>query len=235
MNKSVTLIELLLAIILLSVVILGVSSIDIFSRNQVISSDRRARIQNQIYLVLEHINKKLTGYTSAADTNVGGAIGNEIPLELKDSVVDIADQIGNNEKSRLKVYIDANANGVKEEPINNPRKDQDHWIAYAFYDNAVADKKYQVQYCGLCFDKTCQTCKESWIPVSENITSFIPKKPVANDPRDNKPFLSDNYVEVEVTACFDPKKAKVSSDCGTLDNPNINMRTRIKLPGVSIQ
>lgn len=56
-NKSVSLLELLVAIVLLSVLVLGLTSIDFFSRNHVISSDMRSRLQNEIYLALEHINR----------------------------------------------------------------------------------------------------------------------------------------------------------------------------------
>lgn len=58
-NKSVSLLELLVAIVLLSVLVLGLTSIDFFSRNHVISSDRRSRLQNEIYLALEHVNRSV--------------------------------------------------------------------------------------------------------------------------------------------------------------------------------
>ena len=58
-NKSVSLLELLIAIVLLAVLALGLTSIDFFSRNHVISSDMRSRLQNEIYLALEHVSRSV--------------------------------------------------------------------------------------------------------------------------------------------------------------------------------
>ena len=56
-SKSVTLIELLISIAVVSIMILTFYSIDTFSRNQVINSDRRAKVQNELGYVLEHMSK----------------------------------------------------------------------------------------------------------------------------------------------------------------------------------
>lgn len=67
LKRSITLIELLIAITLLSLIVLGFSSIDLFSRNQVLTADRRAQVQNEVAYVLEHMTKELNN-----------AIGNSI-------------------------------------------------------------------------------------------------------------------------------------------------------------
>lgn len=58
--KAITLIELIVSIILLGMVVIGFFSIDLFSRQQLISTDRNARLQNEAVYVLSHINKQLT-------------------------------------------------------------------------------------------------------------------------------------------------------------------------------
>lgn len=58
-KKALTLIELLIAISLLSVIVLGFSSIDSFARYQVMSSDRRAKLQNELSFALEHMSKNI--------------------------------------------------------------------------------------------------------------------------------------------------------------------------------
>lgn len=58
-NKSVTLIELLLAIAILGLMILGISNLELFSRYQVTSSDRRAKLQHEASFVLEHMAKEI--------------------------------------------------------------------------------------------------------------------------------------------------------------------------------
>lgn len=51
--------ELLIAIVLFSIIVLGLSNIDIFSRLHVISSDRRAQLQNELSNALEHMGKRV--------------------------------------------------------------------------------------------------------------------------------------------------------------------------------
>ena len=54
---GLTLIELLVSMILMSLVVLGLSSIDTFSRHHVISSDKRVKVQNEVSYTLEYMSK----------------------------------------------------------------------------------------------------------------------------------------------------------------------------------
>lgn len=56
-NDAVTLIELLISVAIISVVIISFYSIDTFSRNQVLNSDRRAKVQNELSYILDHMSK----------------------------------------------------------------------------------------------------------------------------------------------------------------------------------
>jgi prepilin-type N-terminal cleavage/methylation domain-containing protein len=58
-NRGVTLIELIISMVLLGMVILGFFSIDSFSRQQLISADRKSRLQNEAVYVLGHMGKQL--------------------------------------------------------------------------------------------------------------------------------------------------------------------------------
>lgn len=51
--------ELLIAIVLLSIIVLGLNNINIFSKLHVISSDRRAQLQNELSNALEHMGKRV--------------------------------------------------------------------------------------------------------------------------------------------------------------------------------
>ena len=62
--KSLTLIELLVSLVLFTVVVMGLSVFDIFGHFHSITSDRRAGVQNELSLVLEHITKTVTGFGS---------------------------------------------------------------------------------------------------------------------------------------------------------------------------
>ena len=68
--KSLTLMELLVSLVLFTIVVMALSVFDIFGHFHSITSDRRAGVQNELSLVLEHITKTVTGFGSR-----GGAIG----------------------------------------------------------------------------------------------------------------------------------------------------------------
>jgi len=59
--KSLTLLELLLCLVLFSVIVLGISTLDIFGQFHAITSDRRALVQNELSFVMDHITKNITG------------------------------------------------------------------------------------------------------------------------------------------------------------------------------
>ncbi|MFA5272227.1 MAG: type II secretion system protein [Candidatus Omnitrophota bacterium] len=62
MNKALTLTELIVAITLMGVIILGVVSFDFGSRNMLKSSERKTQVMNQAALILDRISKDaLTG------------------------------------------------------------------------------------------------------------------------------------------------------------------------------
>lgn len=58
-KKSVTLLELLIAISLLGILLLAFTSIDLFSRYHVLTADRRAQVQNEASSVIEHMTKNV--------------------------------------------------------------------------------------------------------------------------------------------------------------------------------
>lgn len=216
-NKSVTLLELLIAVALLSVVVLGLTSIDFFSRNNVISADYKAALQNKIYLGLEHVRK-----------NAVLAIGNE-RIDGARNVIDTVDTTFNSEGDRLKIYADKNGNGIRDDGATG-------WIAYrANYDHADGSgNKYQLLYCSQCPDKTCNACGGTgWVSVAPNITWFNAVKT-----EDGSTFMTNNYLDVTMTACLHPEWSEAGNpgaDCGSSsDNPQTTMTTRILLPAVSI-
>ncbi len=111
-KKSVTLIELIIAITLVSVIILGINSISIFSHYHLISSDRRAKLQNDLSYCLDHITKEASK-----------AIGNEAIFGSTTVV--------NATNGSLTVFIDANQNAQKDAEPN------DYWIQYKLNGNTL--------------------------------------------------------------------------------------------------
>ncbi len=118
--KAFTLVELLIAIVLLGIIVLSISSIEVFSRNQLFSADIRAKIQNEGSFLLEHMTKYIGRTIGNADTNPNKLIYTHDSADTKTKTV--------------AVFIDANGNGKRDS--------NDHWIAYEFFvDN------YTLKFC----------------------------------------------------------------------------------------
>jgi len=208
-NRSFSLLELVISLVLVTMIVLGVTSIQTFSRNHVITSDRRARLQNQLYYLLEHTSK-----------NLSRAIGNEV-IGGANSVIDINDSTGvPGETYRIKAYID-DGNGRR----NASTPAEDYWIAYRYIGSGSGSNRYQVQYCGKCASKLCDICSFAggWETIADNIISFIPNKPV-----NPLGILKDNFVAIDIKGRHDATKAI------DINNPEISMSNRIRLPSVSL-
>jgi len=202
-RKSVTFIELLIAIILLAGVVLAINNLNIFSRYHLVSADRRVKTQNDVSYILDHMTKNITN-----------AIGNT-------SIDDMIHVINNPNDASVEVFIDANGNGQKEASINNPGAAVDHWIAYRY--DATGGVRNQIRYCPRCRDDNCNfaQCMDAVDVLSRKITNFTPAFNSSN-----------NYVDIQqITACWDPT-ASVAA-CGTSDNPSVTMSTSISLPSIS--
>jgi hypothetical protein len=141
--------ELLIALVIMGLLVIGFSSIDLFSRFHVIASERRAKLQNEVSFGLEHMTK-----------TVGAAIGdiNEPPVIYN--------------YPQLNIWIDTNLNGMKDaadsqiiylydipahqlwyKPTNNPQDDQIISQNVHFFDAAYnATNNYVVVSLGSCWD-----------------------------------------------------------------------------------
>lgn len=146
LKRSVTLLELIIAIVLLSIIIFGINSINSFSNYHVISSDRRANVQNQVSFCLEHITKEASK-----------AIGNE-SVAGANSVVSIVPN------TSLAIFVDGNRNGIRDTAGG------DYWINYNL--NAAS---HELRYCSNCGNSpSCPTC--NYEVLSSKITAFTPDK-----------------------------------------------------------
>jgi hypothetical protein len=106
LNKSVTLLELLIALTLIGLVVLGFSSIDLFSRFHVTTSARRIQLQNDVATALEHMTKQISR-----------AIGNTADPAVK----------AYTDNKGIRIRIDDN-------PANGQVDAADTWIAYRHED-----------------------------------------------------------------------------------------------------
>ena len=152
-NKSVTLLELLIVIVIFGLIIVGITSINVFSRHNVVSSDRRTRLQNEVSLCFEHITKQ--GLRTIGNETIYGA----------NSAVSIVPN------TSLSFYVDRNSNGRREDPSLNI----DTWVSYTF--NPAT---YRLTFCANCGSSpTCVCTAANTEVISEKIVAFNPTK-VAN-------------------------------------------------------
>jgi Tfp pilus assembly protein PilV len=59
-SPGITLIELVIAITLVSLVVVGLSNINIFSHSQALEASRRTTVQNEVTLALDHMTKEIS-------------------------------------------------------------------------------------------------------------------------------------------------------------------------------
>ncbi len=227
-KNAVTLLELILAITFLSVIVLGINSIYYFSHFQTVNTERRAWLQNQLSITVEHVRKE-----------IGKAIGNEA-VDGANQVIDTTSGVSGN--TAIKVYVDSGvASGVAPNIIyatGDGRRDiaTDRWIAYRWTGaTGSTATEYQIWFCPQCANVACAACNPAWGTaqniVATNIAAFVvgslvgatfvPGKPGAPGP------LNNNSIAVQITACWDPAIAE------NVDNPCLTITTLITMPFVT--
>ena len=126
----------------MATVILAINNMNIFGRNQLLSADRRVKLQNDLSRCLEHLSKQ------AAMT-----IGNQT-LFGADTAVYIT-------SGALALFIDANANGTRD------TDGTDYWVRYK-----LDSSTHNFNYCGKCPDAACATCVITEDTLSTKLTEF---------------------------------------------------------------
>lgn len=146
-RRGVTLFELIIAIVLLGLMVVGLGSIELFSHFQTIDADRRATLQNDVSYILEFIAKDIV--------RAVGNLAGDSPIERYTS---------NGE--RIKICMDTNINGQKDT--------NDFWSAYWFFDDTYnpATDRYQLRYCSQCKNEPCNQCDFDWDVLSTRISNF---------------------------------------------------------------
>ena len=151
-RKSVTFIELLIAIVLLSVIVLAVNNVNIFSRYHLVSTDRRVKVQNDASRCLEHITKY-----------VSGAIGNAaVSVVIIDS---------SSLSNTLSAFTDYNGNGSMD--ISSALSPRDRWVRYSMSGNAF-------NYYADCGDAAAPACGSVTEVIANDITAFNAVKNISN-------------------------------------------------------
>lgn len=173
-SPAVTLIELLIAIMLIGVIIIAIANIEVFSRFHVTAADRRTKLQNEISFALDHMNKRITN-----------AIGYSTNWAV------LREPYAGGE--RIRVRIDSNGNG-KVDPTPT-----DTWIAYRHENLGTTDSVIRFYPTIASTSNEIISHKillDSGVVVKgvEFIGNF---NPTTN-------YLEDNVLEVKITARWQP-------------------------------
>jgi hypothetical protein len=189
-KSGVTILELLIALCIFSMIFLGFTAIQLFSRHSFLSAKRRAVVQNELMLVLEHLTKSVTGTNFS-----GGAIGDKDHFPVYYTSI--------NGYNGFKIWIDTDRDGKLGA--------SDGQIGYVY-------RPYQILfYNGVSLEPvTTGHIVDEQGDLKTGSDTYISYNSAMN------------YLEVQITGRWDPIK-QVSRD-----NPQVVIRTRIKMPSVSV-
>lgn len=144
-KKSISLLELLIALVLVSLLVLGIGSINTFSNYQVRNTNRRLELQNDLAYILQHMARRLSS-----------AIGSR-----NQPAMDTSD-IGND--PAITVWIDGNENSKRD---SYPT---DWQTAYVFKNKLSGQgDRYKLRYYPIYVNPSSQH-----EVLSERIYSFTP-------------------------------------------------------------
>lgn len=233
--RAVTLLELLISIVLVSIIIMGLSNIEIFSRHQVTTADRRAKMQNQVSYVLEHMNKTML----RAIGNTGNWAVQEIPgttlSGFRVRIDDGADSIGvAADDDTWVAYIHRNKSGTGKEADstieycrNAANLNDCEILAHKMVKNTVVTNCC-VDSPGWCGnpgqpDNSANNCEGAGSNVGLNLVGNFVTGADATQGR----WLEDSILTVKIVGRW------FVDDKVTPDNPEISMRNSMSMPAVS--
>ncbi|MGA2775879.1 MAG: hypothetical protein ABSE81_07490 [Candidatus Omnitrophota bacterium] len=214
---GMTLVELLVSLVLFVVIVTGISAFDIFGNFHAITFDRRAALQNELSLVLEHMTKTIIGGSLTPVTNVkrGGAIGDIINHPF---VVD-------NDQTGLRIRIDSNNNGMLDTG--------DSWVGYQqvnsqmyYYaiDNAPVPNPNPTNLHSTTY---AEVIANHLLPINTTVpgdSGFVITTPVSIG---TPPLLAYNACSITLRARWNPDVP------AALDNPQVEMTATIITPSGS--
>lgn len=216
-NYSFTMVELIIAIILMGFLVLSYFSIDIFTRTHAIENERRVQLQNTASFVLEHMKKNLSGAAARS-----GAVGGVAVQPL--SFIAISGD------PALLAWVDVNLNGQLDA--------LDKQVAYR-YNTATYQIWYYDNYTDsplayVVLGKVKPGTGNSFIrPDFSRIDSGDFTQNTTQIRYDlSTPANFTNYFDVQIINCWDA--AESTDTCGSLANPIIAMHGRIAMPSVSV-
>ncbi len=217
-NSAITLIEILIGVVILGVIVLGMASIDSFTNYHFFSSDRRAKVQNDVSVILDHMNKEITRAIGNELINGANTVLNVNPFPSGDSAI--------------RVYIDASGNGQREAPQNGPAANEDHTIYYRLNTSGATQ---EFEFCQIARrgpenanSTNCLSGQDIVLGTSITELTILPTPTTFNASGQ----LQENHIRIRLTGCWDPDGTPYA--CGEAINPTVSMETTVVMPSVSV-
>ncbi len=202
-----TLIELLIVVVLLSLISLGFFNLHIFSQDQVFQADRRAKVQNEVSFILEHMTKHVKGRAFR-----GGVIGNQTDtVNVPVTLVPAAPP-----QTQIRVLIDFNNNGRLDPPVAGGATDK---IIVYEYDN------HNIRFYANFTDSPGNF---------ETLTNRAVILGPFNDagiPSHIDYTVGNNFFAITLSGCWDPTQWPALR---ALENPQVTMTATINMPSVGL-
>ena len=202
------------ALMVLSILVIVFAAIDLFTQGQVLTIDRRSKVQNELAYILEHSAKQISKAIGNTKIDRSSSDGDQI-IKTDPILGDTA----------IEFYAENNYNGVRDNSGATP----DNWMAYRLRPSTAdpATESYQLWYCPSCATSGCLDCTPAWGTADNILGKKVKGVTYAYDP-------AGNYVDISITGCWDPSGSATNVECGTSDrNPSTSMSTRISLPLVT--
>lgn len=198
--KSITLVELLISIVIVTIMVLSFYGLETFSREQLINSDRRAKVQNQLAYVLDHMSK----YVQQANGDK-----NNPPIKL---YPDAGPYAG------FQVRVDFRDPQVPSD-LNNGA-----WVSYFLSGNTLSTNCSPYGATGTCgsFPATAEALS------NKIIGNFVADTIMPNNPTDGfyvKVDPSGNLVDIGLVGRYDPSQPYTLATRSK--NPQVELKTRI--------
>jgi len=210
-NRAVTLMELMVAIILLSMIVLYFSALEQIGRRTTLLAERKAQVQNDASYVMEHMRQQILKTIGYKNMDISGTNINPIFIV----------STGGGKRKLIKFWYDRDQDGQ----YNGDNAAHD-WIGCYSVRQGGNDR--------VTFDNHANNYNTNGAcgggeTLSSRITSLT-TQPVSIQ---RAPFdLSSNYITLTVTACWNPS----AGTCGNekADNPQVTMQTTVTMPSVSL-
>ena len=212
--RGLTLLELLIALCLFSLVVIAVASMEVYARNQTVVMQRRVKLQNDLSVLFAYLAK---GAGAAVGNGSGGGLA-----ALPGKIAVKTPQVNPKAYDSLQFYADANQNGRWDVFPN------DFWIAFVWTGVAgpLAERRMVRFYPNIPPQPVINEGNPYEI-IAYGITNFVVQvRPT------NAAGNTINYVQVTATACWNVSTPALALTCGSSDNPSLTMSTTLNMPQV---